>query len=559
MMNSSFNSETNNHNLTKEIEWLGRCFEKRIHEFQNSTSFDFTSLTPPILTAEGSPYASFIHENSLTASERILTILSFIPFINPGFLSAVLPEGNNNDRLLSLLDFHFFDNRAMPYPSFNTALYLLGGTNINQKYYYHTLLTEQSELLKNKIIYLDPTNEILFPQSKVLKMDTDMIDLLWKGYYTKPSFSMEFPAEELNTNIETEDLILYQETLSGIDQIMDWIHYETDLYSNNHYFRKVKPGARVLFWGDPGTGKTESAALLGKRSGKTVYRIDLSKIISKYIGETEKNLGRLFDKAQNKGWILFFDEGDALFGKRTTKTESANDLHANQQISYLLQRIETFNGLVILSTNLKENIDAAFIRRFDIIVPFYKPGGENLVNVWRNAFPPEYTMEETIDWHNIATYPHYAFSPAEITNIMKYVVLRLCASRKNTVTYPLLMEGIRNEMAKKGQAFTQPQTTLPTAIPKPAGTSISTTKTSLSQTTGILSSPALFSEEDLLQMSDAELNERCTWMVNSDKRNYHDRIQLIVNELIRRKNALWEKNFMTHEHNSAYKIPDPKQ
>ena len=127
--------------------------------------------------------------------------------------------------------------------------------------------------------------------------------------------------------------------------------------------KRVKPGYRALFHGPPGTGKTLTATLLGKHTGRPVFRIDLSRVVSKYIGETEKNLSRLFDKAEHKDWILFFDEADALFGKRT-EIRDAHDKYANQEVAYLLQRIESYAGLVILATNQRGNIDEAFLRRF---------------------------------------------------------------------------------------------------------------------------------------------------------------------------------------------------
>ena len=117
----------------------------------------------------------------------------------------------------------------------------------------------------------------------------------------------------------------------------------------------LKAGYRTLFYGPPGTGKTLCATLIGKKNGMDVYRIDLSMIVSKYIGETEKNLANVFDQAENRNWILFFDEADALFGKRTS-TNTSNDRHSNQEIAYLLQRIEDFPGTVVLATNLKSKL-----------------------------------------------------------------------------------------------------------------------------------------------------------------------------------------------------------
>ena len=134
--------------------------------------------------------------------------------------------------------------------------------------------------------------------------------------------------------------------------------------------------------GPPGTGKTMTASLLGKEFNKDVYRIDLSQIVSKYIGETEKNLEKIFVKAEHKDWILFFDEADALFGKRSN-VQSAHDKYANQEVSYLLQRVEDFSGLIILASNYKTNIDSAFVRRFNAIIHFPMPGHHERFELWR--------------------------------------------------------------------------------------------------------------------------------------------------------------------------------
>jgi SpoVK/Ycf46/Vps4 family AAA+-type ATPase len=128
----------------------------------------------------------------------------------------------------------------------------------------------------------------------------------------------------------------------------------------------------IVFLGLPGSGKKQAASLLGKYAGKDLYRIDLSEVVSKYIGETEKNLEQVFTRAENKDWILFFDEADALFGKRTG-VKDAHDRYANQEVSYLLQKAENYKGLIILSAKSKKIWDEAFLRRFQTVVHFAQP------------------------------------------------------------------------------------------------------------------------------------------------------------------------------------------
>jgi SpoVK/Ycf46/Vps4 family AAA+-type ATPase len=179
-----------------------------------------------------------------------------------------------------------------------------------------------------------------------------------------------------------------------------------------------------------------------------VYRIDLSMVVSKYIGETEKNLAGVFDMAENKHWILFFDEADALFGKRTN-TSDAHDRHANQEVSYLLQRIEDFPGLVILATNFKSNIDEAFARRFQLTVNFQKPDYEQRLRLWKNAFTPPCELAAEVNLEKLA-YEH-ELTGAAIMNVLRYCSLRALERNATLITLPDILLGIRKEMQKEGK------------------------------------------------------------------------------------------------------------
>lgn len=156
--------------------------------------------------------------------------------------------------------------------------------------------------------------------------------------------------------------------MEDLNGIRNWLQLQRSLSRKK---LQNKRAYTAVFDGDS-ANKIETAEALAKEFGKEVYRVDLSKVVSKYIGETEKNLKAIFDKAEGKDWILFFDEADALFGKRTTVKDS-HDRYANRELKYLLQKMETYPGLIIFSTNLKNNLDEAFIRRFTNVVLFPKP------------------------------------------------------------------------------------------------------------------------------------------------------------------------------------------
>lgn len=210
--------------------------------------------------------------------------------------------------------------------------------------------------------------------------------------------------------------------------------------------------------------------MLGNETGKDVYKIDLSMVVSKFIGETEKNLELLFARAEDKDWILFFDEADAIFGKRTS-VRDAHDKYANQEVSYLLQRIEDFNGLVILATNMKTNIDEAFIRRFNDIVRFSIPAEDERKEIWEKSFPddadyndiPNQVRKYELTGGNIINVVQFAGIQAlrrrhEMIDHNEQIIASGCGGKlepvdPNKIKFFLddVVEGIKREMIKEGR------------------------------------------------------------------------------------------------------------
>mgnify|MGYP002783412783 FL=1 len=173
-------------------------------------------------------------------------------------------------------------------------------------------------------------------------------------------------------------------------------------------------------------------------------------MVSKYIGETEKHIENVFARASRKQWILFFDEADALFGKRTN-VQSAHDKYANQEVSYLLQRIEEYNGLLILASNFKNNIDDAFLRRFHNLIHFPIPGVDERHRLWTRCVPASLIPEPGTDWEDLAG--QYEITGAGIVNVMQYAALRAFARRSETLARRDVIEGIRKEFRKEEKSF----------------------------------------------------------------------------------------------------------
>lgn len=400
------------------------------------------------LKNDGSPFAAFIEKYKPDFREYMTLLLALAPHLQPDFFNRIVaesfPEGG---------DFPEFggvkaSNHRGILPTGETVLFLLAGNDLIKRLQVQHILGSDHWFSKKHILWLDQVHEGEPAMSGKLTLDPEIVESITLGTISKPRFSSGFPAENIETEMEWNDLVLHPSTRKQIGEIEGWILHNETLMKDPGMKKRVKPGYRVLFYGPPGTGKTLTATLLGKQTGRDVFRIDLSRVISKYIGETEKNLSRLFDKAGDKNWILFFDEADALFGKRTD-IRDAHDKYANQEVAYLLQRIESFDGLVILATNQRGNIDDAFVRRFQAVIHFPMPGVTERAAIWMKSFPENMVNGGNPNWQKIAS--RYELSGAGIVNVAHYCALEMLSSGRKTLSEENLEAAIKREFIKEGK------------------------------------------------------------------------------------------------------------
>ncbi|MBE9006507.1 ATP-binding protein [Fortiea sp. LEGE XX443] len=231
---------------------------------------------------------------------------------------------------------------------------------------------------------------------------TALSTFLWNACRTQARPRLDELAQRIAATAEWEDLVLPPNELSVLQDVAAHLRQRSKVYEQWGFAAKGQRGLGIsaLFAGASGTGKTLAAEVLGNALNLDVYRIDLSAVVSKYIGETEKNLRRVFDAAEGGGVILLFDEADALFGKRT-EVKDSHDRHANIEVSYLLQRMEAYRGLAILTTNLKASLDQAFLRRIRFIVQFPFPDAKQRAEIWRRVYPSQ-TPTADLDFEKLA-------------------------------------------------------------------------------------------------------------------------------------------------------------
>lgn len=443
--------------LKQEFEWFRLILNLRIESYFNDQHLDFNDIPPPALPDDsGCYYNALVHQHQLTAQQRLFVILAWVSEFSPGELDIFQTKNKLYD--LPYAEFGGIHNQSQPgfQPTIQTALFLLSGADVVASKSSLAALFNQTNTLFTQDILIAPSmsdsdaDNLLssdLTSHALLRISSQTRQQLLYGQRLQPKYGATFPAKKLETQLDWADLVLTQATQNQLTELLLWLKHTATLRNEWDMAKTINSGYKALFYGLPGTGKTLTAALLGKKLGEPVYRIDISQVVSKYIGETEKNLERIFNTAEQQNWILFFDEADALFGKRT-QVSSSNDRHANIETGYLLQRIESCKNLVILATNLKDNIDEAFIRRFQSIVHFDNPGPTERLTLWQQGFSRQADLSD-IDCAEFAQ--EYELSGAEIINVIRYASLMALEHHNGKISATDLVTAIRREKYKSGQ------------------------------------------------------------------------------------------------------------
>lgn len=434
--------------LEKEIVWLESVVEQRMTTFMSKKSNPAEiRLAAPAFRSPVSVYQQFIRSFDLKAEERIILLLSLMPYIAPTLIERVLEKLNIDSKLVPELGGIRGSFHGGLLPTGQTALFILAGDSLEKRMECSLYFSPKHKFYSKNILRLEDTGAYEPELSAVITISKDVLSMLTTATAYQPLFNTSFPARLLTTEYSYDDMVLPEETDAHLREIKTWLDTKKKLLGEWGFDKKIAGGYKCLFYGPPGTGKSLAAALIGKQNDLPVYRVDLSMVISKYIGETEKNLSTIFNVAANKKWILFFDEADALFGKRTSNTQSSNDRFANQEVSYLLMRMEEYEGVAILATNLKGNIDKAFIRRFQQVVHFPVPDTGERKKLWVQSFSKKTTLAKDVDLDSIAA--NFALTGSNIMNVVRFASMLAMKEGSTIITKNFLMAGIKRELSKE--------------------------------------------------------------------------------------------------------------
>jgi SpoVK/Ycf46/Vps4 family AAA+-type ATPase len=261
---------------------------------------------------------------------------------------------------------------------------------------------------------------------------------------------LERLAQPLPSRPGWDDIVLPPDELRRLKEIASAVRNRDRVMEEWGFGRKVSagPGVNAIFFGPSGTGKTMAASILAGELGLAIYRVDLSRVVSKYIGETERNLEALFDEARRSFALLFFDEAEALFGKRS-EVKDAHDRYANIEVAYLLQRMEQFEGIAILATNLRTHMDTAFLRRLQFAVEFPLPTVADRLRIWRQVWPASALLGDDLDLEFMAT--HLELAGGHIRNVA-LTAAYLASEEPSSISMKHLVAATRRELQKLGRS-----------------------------------------------------------------------------------------------------------
>jgi AAA+ superfamily predicted ATPase len=429
--------------ISGELNWL----TLRIQSILENRSGTFLPLPPP---GNKSAYAALVNEHGITDTDRVLLDLSLAASFAPEILAPLAQAAMDKSWALHTGGF-FRQGDAQFYPTVRTAVFLLSGTDIETRSYYSSYFHNKRRVFTSNLVLTVPRYEnTTFLNHEVIFNDQFLGSVL-HGEEPRLDGEHGFPTRRSKRRHSLAEVVLAEKTKEEIGKLRRFTRHMKKLWELNQNNR-YRNNFISIFSGEPGTGKSHTAEAIGNEFGLPVYKVNFAQMVSKYIGETEKNLEKIFDRFDRQPCILFFDEAESVFSKRTEVSDS-HDQHANNTQSYLLQKIEEFSGIVVLATNVQnllQHFDKAFQRRIRLIAHFSFPDYPERQKLWNQALEPPFKFAGDLT-ERLAK--NYQFTGGSIYNIVSDAVLAAMDKETETITFELIEPALADEFKKTGRKY----------------------------------------------------------------------------------------------------------
>jgi AAA+ superfamily predicted ATPase len=429
--------------ISAQLSWLSQ----RIHQLLNRNSGEYIPLPKP---DPETPYGKLTEEYGLTEADRVVLNLAFAATFKPALLAPFLALFNNPEQNARFGGI-FREEYAQFYPTLRTALFLLAADDEEKTDYYLCYFNRKNRLFSSNLLLTQaPEGCRTFFDQEIIFND-QFISTILHGEAPSLDGDAGFPAKRGKRTHIMKDVILDEKTVGELAKLRRFARNMKELWAlpDSARYRQNFIG---IFSGDPGTGKSHTAEAIGNELQLPVYKVNFAQLVSKYIGETEKNLERVFDRFSGQPSILFFDEAESIFSKRI-EVKDSHDKHSNNEQSFLLQKIEEYNGIVILATNvqnLSQYFDKAFQRRIRQIVTFSFPEHAERAKLWENALAAPFTYAEGLV-DRLAK--NYQFSGGGIYNIVSEGVIEALDRQTKELSFELLEQALVDEFKKTGRKY----------------------------------------------------------------------------------------------------------
>lgn len=395
-------------------------------------------------------YGQFIAEHDLSETDALFVTLTLVASFSPELLTELI-AASLDPSWASYTGGFFLKGSSVFFPTVRTAIFLLAGKDLEARARYTAIYNPKHRLFTSGIIRIEEPHPTAVFLDYQLVFNDQFLGTVFTGEAPALDRDQNFPVRRSNTLHQLSDVILKESTLTTLSKLRKFAGNMRKLWEINTH-SKVRNNFISIFSGDPGTGKSYAAEAIGNELGLPVYKVNFAQMVSKYIGETEKNLEKVFDRFDKHACILFFDEAESIFSKRS-EVKDSHDQHANNLQSYLLQKVEEFNGIIILATNvhnLSQYFDKAFQRRFRLIVDFEFPDYPERKQLWKRALFSPYTFEEGLPER---LGKNYQLSGGSIYNIVSDAVIEALDQNLTQITFEMLEEALKDEFKKTGRKY----------------------------------------------------------------------------------------------------------